>query len=266
MSRFFSEKYAALTPYVPGEQPRDMQYLKLNTNESPYPPLPEVVEAAREEAARAHLYSDPTALALRQALAKRYGVTPDMVVAVNGSDEALNFAFMAFCDREHPAVFADITYGFYPVFANVNGIPYEEIPLRDDFTLDPEDYVRRPGKTVFIANPNAPTGLLLPLADVERIAASDPSRVVVIDEAYIDFAQQLSMRQELLEVPVPRGRAARLCRRTARPDRRPRNAPQLDEPLQCQPHDPRDGGGLPRARRRQHAELHDRRRGARPDG
>ena len=194
MSRFFSEKYAALTPYVPGEQPRDMQYLKLNTNESPYPPLPEVVEAAREEAARAHLYSDPTALALRQALAKRYGVTPDMVVAVNGSDEALNFAFMAFCDREHPAVFADITYGFYPVFANVNGIPYEEIPLRDDFTLDPEDYVRRPGKTVFIANPNAPTGLLLPLADVERIAASDPSRVVVIDEAYIDFGGESAIR------------------------------------------------------------------------
>ncbi|MCR4905817.1 MAG: histidinol-phosphate transaminase [Clostridiales bacterium] len=185
MSRFFSEKYAALTPYVPGEQPRDMQYLKLNTNESPFPPIPAVVEAAREEASRAHLYSDPTALALRQAIANRLGVTPDMVIAVNGSDEALNFAFMAFCDGG--AVFPDVTYGFYPVFARLNGIPYEEIPLRDDFTVDPEDYAARPGKTVFLANPNAPTGIFLPLASVERIAASDPGRVLVVDEAYVDF-------------------------------------------------------------------------------
>ena len=187
MSRFFSEKYAALTPYVPGEQPRDMQYLKLNTNESPYPPLPEVAEAAREEAARAHLYSDPTAFALRGALAARYALSPDALIAVNGSDEALCFAFMAFCDERRPAIFPDVTYGFYPVFARLCGVPYEEIPLRDDFTVDPEEYIRRPGKTVFLANPNAPTGIALPLSDVERIAASDPDRVVVVDEAYVDF-------------------------------------------------------------------------------
>ena len=193
MSRFFSEKYAALTPYVPGEQPRDMQYLKLNTNESPYPPIPAVVEAARVEAARANLYSDPTALALRQAVGARYGVSPDEVIAVNGSDEALNFAFMAFCDDRRPAVFPDITYGFYPVFARLNGVPYEEIPLRDDFTVDPEDYAARPGKTVFLANPNAPTGIFLPLAAVERIAASDPARVVVVDEAYVDFGGESAL-------------------------------------------------------------------------
>ena len=194
MSRFFSDKYAALTPYVPGEQPRDMQYLKLNTNESPYPPLPEVVEAAREEAARAHLYSDPTAFALRQALAARYNVSPDEVIAVNGSDEALNFAFMAFCDAAHPAVFPDITYGFYPVFARLCGVPYEEIPLREDFTLDPEEYIRRPGKTVFLANPNAPTGIFLPLAQVERIVRADPDRVIIVDEAYVDFGGESAIK------------------------------------------------------------------------
>ena len=186
MSRFFSEKYAALTPYVPGEQPRDMKYIKLNTNESPFPPSPKALSAACEAAGRLQLYPDPTYRALHETLAVYHGVGIDEVLVTNGSDEILNFAFMAFCDEAHPAVFPDITYGFYSVFATLNHVPFREIPLRPDFSVRVEDYFTV-GGTVFIANPNAPTGLCLSLADIERVVASDPTRVVVIDEAYVDF-------------------------------------------------------------------------------
>ena len=186
MSRFFSEKYAALTPYVPGEQPRDMKYIKLNTNESPFPPSPQALFAAREAAGRLQLYPDPTYRALHESLAAYHGVGVDEVLVTNGSDEILNFAFMAFCDEAHPAVFPDITYGFYSVFATLNHVPLREIPLRPDFSVRVEDYLTA-GGTIFIANPNAPTGLCLSLADIERVVASDPTRVVVVDEAYVDF-------------------------------------------------------------------------------
>jgi histidinol-phosphate aminotransferase len=132
------------------------------------------------------LYSDPEASALTRRCAELYGVSEDMVLMTNGSDEILNFAFMAFSDSEHPIVFPEITYGFYPVFAELNGIPYEKIPLREGFTVDPEDYIGI-GKNIVIANPNAPTGIALPLSDIERIVASNPDNVVIIDEAYIDF-------------------------------------------------------------------------------
>ena len=186
MSKFFSKKYETLTPYTPGEQPRERKYIKLNTNESPFPPSPKAVEAATRAAGSLQLYSDPTAKLLHEKIAALYGVEPECVLATNGSDEILNFAFMAFCDREHPAIFPDITYGFYSVFAELNGVPYEEIPLREDLTVDIADYTGK-GKTVFIANPNAPTGIALTLAEVERIVASNPTSVVVIDEAYVDF-------------------------------------------------------------------------------
>ena len=186
MSRFFSQKYACLTPYTPGEQPRDRRYIKLNTNESPFPPSPRAVAAAAEAAGGVQLYSDPACTALRKTAAARYGVKPEQVICTNGSDEALNFAFMAFCDEDHPAVFPDITYGFYSVFAQLNGIPYEEIPLNEDFTV-PVDAYCGCGKTVFLANPNAPTGINLPLDVIERIVASNPDNIVVIDEAYVDF-------------------------------------------------------------------------------
>jgi len=186
MSRFFSQKFAELTPYTPGEQPRDMQYIKLNTNESPFPPSPKAMAAAAEAAKGLQLYSDPTAQKLNEAMAAKYGVSTDEIIMTNGSDEVLNFAFMAFCDETHPAVFADITYGFYSVFADINRIPSTVIPLREDFTLSIDDYIAAKG-TVFIANPNAPTGLLLPLSEIERLLQSDPSRMVIIDEAYIDF-------------------------------------------------------------------------------
>lgn len=186
MSRFFSNKYSELEPYVPGEQPKERKYIKLNTNESPFPPSPKAVEAAVKAAAGVQLYSDPECTALVKKLAERFGVDADEVIVTNGSDEILNFAFMAFCDSEHPVAFPDITYGFYPVFARLNGIPYEEIPLKDDFSICVEDYIGI-GKNIFIANPNAPTGIALKPAEIEKILESNPDNVVIIDEAYIDF-------------------------------------------------------------------------------
>ena len=186
MSKFFSPKYSALTPYVPGEQPKDMQYIKLNTNESPFAPTEAVTRAVAAESGKLQLYSDPECVELRAKFASVYGISPDQVIMTNGSDEVLNFAFMAFADDANPLAFADITYGFYPVFAQLNHIPYTEIPLRDDFSISADDYIGI-NKTIVIANPNAPTGLCLPLSDIERIVASNPDNIVIIDEAYVDF-------------------------------------------------------------------------------
>ena len=186
MSRFFSSKYDALTPYVPGEQPQERKYIKLNTNESPFPPSPMAQRLAREAAGDLQLYSDPECRGLVKIAAEKLGLAEDEILFTNGSDEILNFAFMAFCDKAHPAVFPNVTYGFYSVFAELNGIPYEEIPLRPDFTVNVEDYIGI-GKTIFLANPNAQTGIALPKSEIERIVASNPDNVVVIDEAYVDF-------------------------------------------------------------------------------
>ena len=186
MSRFFSSDYDALTPYTPGEQPRIQNLIKLNTNESPFPPSPRAQEYAKKAAESLQLYSDPTAKKLHEALAARLGVEADEVLATNGSDEILNFAFMAYCDKNRGAVFADLTYGFYPVFAQLNGIPYTEIPTTDDFSIRVEDYFNL-HKTIFIANPNAPTGIFLPKSEIERILRANPDSVVVVDEAYIAF-------------------------------------------------------------------------------
>lgn len=186
MSRFFSEKFNTLTPYTPGEQPRDQQYIKLNTNESPFPPSPKAQLRAAEEAGKLQLYSDPTCATLIAEAAKTLGVAEDEIIFSNGSDEVLNFAFMAFCDENCPVIFPDITYGFYKVFAQLNGIPYKQIPLKADFTIDTKDYMGQ-NKTIFIANPNAPTGLYLGLDKIEQILKSNPDNVVVVDEAYIDF-------------------------------------------------------------------------------
>lgn len=186
MSRFFSEKYINLEAYVPGEQPRDMQYVKLNTNESPYPPHPSVAEAARKQGEMLQLYSDPQCTSLNEIAAQTFGVDKTQILMTNGSDEILNFAFMAFGDARNPMIFPDISYGFYPVFAELNRIPYREIPLCDDFSINIEDYCKNEGNVV-IANPNAPTGILLTVDQIERIVRSNPDHVVIIDEAYIDF-------------------------------------------------------------------------------
>ncbi len=186
MSRFFSEKYSTLKAYVPGEQPGGGPVVKLNTNENPYPPHPEVTRRVAEAVSHLNLYCDPECRVLREALAEKLAISPEELLMTNGSDETLNFAFMAFCDAAHPAVFADITYGFYPVFAAIDQVPDRIIPLREDFSLAPEDYFGA-GGTVFIANPNAPTALALGRAEIERIVQHNPDSVVVVDEAYVDF-------------------------------------------------------------------------------
>lgn len=189
MSKFFSKKYEKLVAYVPGEQPRDRNYNKLNTNESPFPPSPYAARLARQEAGNLELYSDPDMRDLVKMAAEKLNVEEHEIVFTNGSDDILNFAFMAFCDDEHPAAFADITYGFYNVFAAVQQVPFEEIPLKEDFTINVEDYIGI-NKTIFIANPNAPTGIALSKAEIERIIESNPNNVVVVDEAYVDFGAE----------------------------------------------------------------------------
>jgi len=185
MSKFLKEHLQKLEAYTPGEQPQDKKYIKLNTNESPFPPSEGVIKAVNsDEVKDLRLYCDPECKKLRNAVAELYGVNAENVFLSNGSDDILNFAFMAY--GHNGAAFPDITYGFYPVFAQLNGIPYEEIPLKDDFTMDPDDYVGI-SKTIVIANPNAPTGMAMPLSDIERILQSNPDHVVIIDEAYVDF-------------------------------------------------------------------------------
>ena len=186
MSRFFSEKYSSLVPYTPGEQPKNMEYVKLNTNESPYMPSNNVYDAVKKEAEKLHLYSDPQASIITEKIAKRYGVDKDMALVTNGSDEVLNFAFMAYGDKEREMLFPNITYGFYTVFADLNGVKYREVPLKDDFTIDTSDYIGK-NTTIVIANPNAPTGIALIRDQIEEIIKSNPNNVVIIDEAYIDF-------------------------------------------------------------------------------
>lgn len=189
MSRFFSEKYIDLEPYVPGELPKNKREIKLNTNENPYPPLQEVTDAVAEESRKLNLYSDPDSLELRRALADNLEVPEDHLIVTNGSDEILNFAFMAFCDDHIPAVFPDVTYGFYPVFALINQLPYREIPLKDDLTIDINKFFQVAG-TLFIANPNAPTGIALKKSEIEQILQNNTYNVVVVDEAYVDFGAE----------------------------------------------------------------------------
>lgn len=185
MSRFLKEQYRSMEAYTPGEQPRDMQYIKLNTNESPYPPAPSVVEAMNaEQVELLRLYSDPTAKNLKEKLAGLYGVRPENVFVSNGSDEVLNFTFMAFGGQG--AVFPDISYGFYEVFAELYAINAEKIPLESDFSVDYRKYCGK-NQLVVIANPNAPTGMTIPVWQIEEIVKSNPDAVVVIDEAYVDF-------------------------------------------------------------------------------
>ena len=192
MSKFFSPKHSKLIPYTPGEQPRDMKYIKLNTNESPYPPSQKAIEDASREAELLRLYPDPECTSLREDIAKFYGVGKENVIPSNGSDEILNFAFMAYGDDSHPFVFPDITYGFYNVFAEVNNITYEEIPLEDDFTIDFDKYCGI-NKNIVIANPNAPTGIFAPLSEIERVVKTNPDDIVIVDEAYVDFGGETAI-------------------------------------------------------------------------
>ena len=187
MSRFLSPTLAAVTPYTPGEQPQDQQYIKLNTNESPYLPSPAVIAAVSEhEVEKLRLYSDPACADLLKAAAAHFGLQPEQIMPGNGSDENLFFALRAFCDADHPLAYADITYGCYGVWCGLMHIPSHIIPLKEDFTLDPKDYYGL-NQTIVLANPNAPTGIALPRAEIEGILKANPNNVVIVDEAYVDF-------------------------------------------------------------------------------
>lgn len=195
MSRFWSAVVHGLTPYVPGEQPKLDNLVKLNTNEHPYGPSPRALEAIRTATSDAlRLYPDPNADALKAALATHHDVQPQQIFVGNGSDEVLAHAFMALLAHDRPLWFPDISYSFYPVYCGLYGIAQRTVPLAEDFSIRVEDYLpqagqsdaERPGAIVF-PNPNAPTGRVLALADVERIVAANPDVVVVVDEAYVDF-------------------------------------------------------------------------------
>ena len=187
MSRYLATRLRALTPYVPGEQPQDMQYVKLNTNESPYPPSAKAREYAKEAADKLMLYPDPDYVLLRNKLAELYQVSPDQIIVGNGSDEILNFAFAAY--GESGVVYPDISYGFYPVFGQLYSLDCQEIPVDENLRINPKDYCAV-HKAVFIANPNAPTGQTLQRADIEQILKTNPNNVVIIDEAYVDFGAE----------------------------------------------------------------------------
>ena len=204
MSRFWSQVVRDLTPYVPGEQPKLANLIKLNTNENPFPPSPKVLAAIQAElgddAAHLRLYPDPNADLLKNAIASRYGVTAQQVFVGNGSDEVLAHVFMALLKHEAPILFPDITYSFYPVYCGLYGVEYRTVPLAEDFSIDPATYCGQPEKSaknqiggIIFPNPNAPTGRLLPLAAIEQILQANPDSVVVVDEAYVDFGGETAI-------------------------------------------------------------------------
>ncbi len=191
MSRFWSQVARDLTPYVPGEQPKLANLIKLNTNENPFPPSPKVLAAIQgelgDDAARLRLYPDPNADLLKNAIAKTHRVTAQQIFVGNGSDEVLAHVFMALLKHDQPILFPDITYSFYPVYCGLYGVAHESVPLADDFTINPANYCGRPNGGIIFPNPNAPTGRLLALDAIEQILQGNPDSVVVVDEAYVDF-------------------------------------------------------------------------------
>ena len=194
MSRFWNARVHELKPYVPGEKPKVPNLVKLNTNESPYGPSPRVIEAiqaATDESLR--LYPDPEGEKLRSVIADYHGLDADQVFPGNGSDEVLAFVFQGLFQPDEPVLFPDITYSFYPVYCALYGLEGKTCPLDDDFRIDP-DHFRPPNGGIVFPNPNAPTGIFLALESVERILAANPDRVVVVDEAYVDFGGESASR------------------------------------------------------------------------
>ena len=195
MNKYIAKNVAAMQAYTPGEQPQDRDIIKLNTNENPYPPSPQVIAAvAAFRPERLRLYPDPEAARLKNAIARYSRVLPGQVFVGNGSDEVLGHAFQGLLKHDRPLLFPDISYSFYPVYCGLYGITQRTLALNDRFEIDVDDYLNAPdcGAVIF-PNPNAPTGCLLPLAEIERLLAGKPDVAVVVDEAYIDFAGQESM-------------------------------------------------------------------------
>jgi histidinol-phosphate aminotransferase len=193
MSRFWSQVVRELEPYVPGEQPQIEGLIKLNTNESPYPPSPKVIDIMTHDAVdRLRLYPDPNSKNLKNTIAHYYGVSAEQVFVGNGSDEVLALLFMAFFQQDKPLLFPDISYSFYPVYCKLFGIDAHTIPLSDDYTIDFADYARANGGIIF-PNPNAPTAIGKPLAEIEALLLQNTESVVVVDEAYVDFGAQTAI-------------------------------------------------------------------------
>jgi histidinol-phosphate aminotransferase len=187
MSRYWSKVVHGLTPYVPGEQPKLPNLVKLNTNESPYGPSRKVLDALRAEVGDTlRLYPDPCSDRLREAIARRHGISADEVFVGNGSDEVLAHVFLGLLKHDAPVLFPDITYSFYPVYCGLYGIAHEQVPLNAAFEIDVGDYLKPNGGVIF-PNPNAPTGCFVPLSEIERLLKATTDSVVVIDEAYVDF-------------------------------------------------------------------------------
>lgn len=200
MSKYWSEITRSIDPYVPGEQPKDRKYIKLNTNENPYPPSPKVIEAIRKAAGEnLQLYPDPNCEDLRGTLADYYKLSPDQIFIGNGSDEVLAFSFMAFFDQNQPVLFPDITYSFYEVYVNLFKLKHKLIPLNEDFSCPVEPFLIKNGGIV-LANPNAPTTRYIPAKDLIKIISFSSDRVVMVDEAYVDFGGD-TMVQYINEYP-----------------------------------------------------------------
>jgi histidinol-phosphate aminotransferase len=190
MSRFYSDIVRNITPYVAGEQPKDRRFIKLNTNENPYPASPAVIEAIRSVSSmEARLYPDPEAAGLRRSLAAQAGLEMNQLFVGNGSDEVLAMAYPAFFNRTDTIAFPDITYSFYPVYAGLYGIPFVTVPLREDLTIDFTAYPNRL-KAIILANPNAPTGIAVPAKGIEELLQSRPDTLLLVDEAYVDFGAE----------------------------------------------------------------------------
>lgn len=197
MSRFWSKRTHQLDPYTPGEQPQDQQYIKLNTNENPYPPSPAAIDAMREAASESmRLYPDPNATTLKQAIADYYSLDMAQVFVGNSSDEVLAHAFVVLFKQEKPLLFPDISYSFYPAYCGLFNIDYTKVPLADDFTINADDYTQNPlglvGGIIF-PNPNAPTGIAMGLDEIEKILTGNPDSAVIIDEAYVDFGTETAV-------------------------------------------------------------------------
>jgi len=191
---YWSDTAKRLEPYVPGEQPQDRKYIKLNTNENPYPPSPKVLEAIKNAAdERLRLYPDPECTVLRETIAQYFGLEKEQIFVGNGSDEILAFAFLAFFNPGNAIIFPDITYSFYPVYCGFFGIDYKTVPLDENFSIPVESFLQENGGIV-IANPNAPTGKYMDIKSIEKILEYNNKSVVLIDEAYIDFGGESSIK------------------------------------------------------------------------
>jgi len=187
MSRFLSNEASRLSPYTPGEQPKDKPYLKLNANENPFPPSPDALKfISQAEGVKLNLYPDAACAMLHDAIAEFYGLQKENVISGNGSDEILSFALRAFCGEGKGVAFADITYSFYKVWVQLYGLESTIIPLREDLTLSVDDYMGFHG-TIIVCNPNAPTGMAIPRSEIQRLLEADRERLVIVDEAYVDF-------------------------------------------------------------------------------